>query len=79
MPQFIITGVTKCGTSATANFLETHPDLTRAKHETNFFNIDENYKRGIEYYKSFFPKEKSGILYEKSPAYYKSWDVPVSR
>ena len=74
IPDFIITGVNKCGTSAAARFLFNHPDLDRALGEPNFFNIDENYNKGLEWYKSQFPKKSKNkkIIFEKTPSYYKS-------
>lgn len=73
VPDFIITGVNKCGTSAASRFLFNHPDLSKAHGEPNFFNIDKNYERGFSWYSSQFKKSKNGTLqFEKTPTYYKS-------
>ena len=78
IPDFIITGVNKCGTSAAARFLYNHPDLDRASGEPNFFNLDENYNKGFAWYGAQFPNSTVGdnkLLFEKTPSYYKSADV----
>jgi len=74
LPEFIVVGVDKCGTSALAKFLMQHSKVSFLG-ETYFFNRD--YGRGLEYYKLLgagVPRENT--LFEKSPTYYKSLTVP---
>lgn len=74
LPQFIIIGVSKCGTTAARGFLKTHPNLMGSRSETYFFNTKEQYAKGMDYYKTLFPEvDDSVMLYEKSPSYYKSY------
>lgn len=76
VPDFIIMGVNKCGTTAASFFLSNHPELQKAAGEPNFFNLDENYKRGFKWYSQQFPDAQKGLkTYEKTPSYYKSVDA----
>lgn len=76
VPDFIIMGVNKCGTTAASFFLSNHPELQKAQGEPNFFNMDANYKKGYKWYSNQFPKSQDGLkTYEKTPSYYKSIDA----
>lgn len=78
MPDFIINGVNKCGTTAASFFLGKHTGLQRANLETNFFNTDDMYSKGFEWYVEQFPEPIEGKkMYEKTPAYYKSHVAPL--
>ena len=77
VPDFVIMGVNKCGTSAASFFLSNHPEVKKAKGETNFFNDDRNYEKGYSWYSQQFPEPQEGIkMYEKTPSYYKSSEAP---
>ena len=78
LPDFIITGVNKCGTSAASRFLADHPNISKAHGEPNFFNIDENYAKGFAWYSSQFTNtEVETLRFEKTPSYYKSIDAQM--
>lgn len=77
VPDFIINGVNKCGTTAASFFLEKHSELQKAFFETNFFNTDGMYEKGFSWYSQQFPTREEGKkMYEKTPAYYKSHVAP---
>lgn len=74
--DYIIAGGQKCGTTALHYFLSKHPKVIVSNpKEIDFFKYDFNYKKGFQYYHSFF-KEKP-FLYqirnfkflESSPSY----------
>lgn len=71
-PDFLILGVTKCGTTSLYDYLCHHPKIQKTrtgKKELHFF--DGKYRRGIEWYKRQFPQKKSGYLTgEASPGYF---------
>lgn len=69
LPDFLIIGAQKGGTTSLYDYLIQHPDISSAfRKEVHFF--DKNYDRGISWYKSFFPfREKVGITGEASPFY----------
>jgi hypothetical protein len=71
IPDFLIIGVQKGGTTSLFHYLSQHPqaELSSIK-EVHYF--DNNYFRGMEWYKSHFPKEKERadkIIGEASPYY----------
>lgn len=44
----------KCGSSSLRDFLMQHPQITILKAEGNFFNVEENYKKGTTFYREQF-------------------------
>ncbi|MBD5781197.1 sulfotransferase domain-containing protein [Pelagicoccus sp. NFK12] len=54
-PNFLVIGAQKGGTSWLANMVKQHPDVFAPEvKEQHFFNLRENYDRGIEWYRSKF-------------------------
>ncbi len=84
MPNFIVVGAEKSGTSSIYNLLKSHPDIYMPdSKELSFFNdkdsngslIEFYSKNGIEWYKSFFTNNKSQKSIwrgEASPLYMES-------
>jgi hypothetical protein len=72
LPNTFIAGVQKCGTTALHHILTQHPDIfiPRAPQEIHFFDVDENFRKGIEWYESLF-REWNGqrIIAQTSPLY----------
>jgi hypothetical protein len=71
-PNFIIIGAMNTGTTSLHKYLSYHNDIFMSSpKELDFFNIDNNYNKGIAYYKSFFnsSKKRKG---EASPNYTKT-------
>ncbi len=78
-PDFLIIGAQKGGTSSLFYYLEQHSQvkLSRIK-EVHYF--DNNYSKGLSWYKSFFPFKwnlKNKITGEASPYYLFHPDVPA--
>ncbi|MFN8371233.1 MAG: sulfotransferase [Bacteriovoracaceae bacterium] len=72
LPNFIIIGSMKCGTSSLYKYLSQHPaifmnSIESVCNEFHFFDSDL-YQKGEKYYKSFFPK-KNCIQGEKTARY----------
>jgi len=69
LPDFLIIGVQKGGTSSIFYYLDQHPDIEMAQtKELHFFNLF--YDRGMRWYRSFFPlKSKNKLTGEATPAY----------
>lgn len=71
MPEFLIIGAQKCGTTSLYNYLIQHPQiLPAAQKEIHFFDI--NYSKGIEWYEAQFPARSPGagrLSGESSPYY----------
>ncbi|KAJ4445600.1 hypothetical protein ANN_12282 [Periplaneta americana] len=71
LPQAIIVGVRKCGTRALLEMLALHPRVQKAAGEVHFFDRDDNYRRGLEWYRRKMPHSFRGqITIEKSPSYF---------
>ena len=77
LPNFIILGAQKSGTTSLHHALDIHPEVfVSDPKEISFFNKDENYNRGIEFYGSFFKKwNNEKVAGESTPSYL--WDERV--
>lgn len=72
MPNFIVIGTRKAGTTALFNYLGKHPDVVLPfRKEIKFFGC--NFFRGTGWYRSFFPRrgklKKGQMTGEASPYY----------
>ena len=80
IPNFIIIGQVKCGTSSLYYYLTQHPQILPAiKKEIHFWN--NNLDKGIDWYLSHFPaisSEQDLITGEATPNYLNSKDVALS-
>lgn len=77
LPQCIIIGVRKCGTRALLEFLNVHPRVQKAAVEVHFFDDDDRYALGLEWYRRRMPYSfPDQITVEKSPAYFVTPSVP---
>jgi hypothetical protein len=55
LPNLIIIGAQKCGTTSLHNYLDAHPEISMSRRkETDFFLEDGNWDRGLEWYTSHF-------------------------
>ena len=77
LPDFIIAGAPRSGTTWLYSLLERHPDVYVAKPvtpEPKFFLVDSLYERGLEFYsKTWFAPAPSGAMAgEKSTNYLES-------
>ena len=74
LPDFIIIGAQKCGTTYLYDQIVQHPGVTGARtKEIHFF--DAYYRRGLGWYRAFFPRKRAGgaagdfLTGEASPSY----------
>ena len=51
LPQCLIVGVRKGGTRALLEFLNLHPDVQAERREVHFFDNDNRYRRGLDWYR----------------------------
>ena len=68
LPDFLIIGAKRCGTTSLFSHLPEHPSITKSHHDNmGFFN--DNFHLGINWYRSFFPtkslKKRIENKYEK--------------
>ena len=77
LPDFLIIGGQKCGTSSFYKNLVKHPQVQPCyQKETHYFDV--NYDKGIRWYRSFFPlsSKSNRITGEASPYYIFHPQVP---
>ena len=60
LPSAIIIGAKKSGTGALLTFLCQHPDIVGSRKEVHFFDNDENYAKGLEFYRQQMPETYPG-------------------
>lgn len=64
LPNFMIIGVQKCGTTSLHHYLSEHPDIFLPEiKETKFFAMDERYEKGLAWYEQ---DHFSGVQGEKA-------------
>jgi hypothetical protein len=93
-PTFLIPGASRSGTTSLHNYLNQHPNIFLPDgKELHFFERDENYRRGLEYYESLYSEwdgEKAageisppywyhGIIYEDSEYHWQPDDDAPQR
>ncbi|GFO30983.1 sulfotransferase [Plakobranchus ocellatus] len=77
-PQTLVIGTGKCGTRALLDYLGMHPYVACATREVHFFDKDENFKRGLNWYKAQMPRSYSNqMTIEKSPSYVEHPRTPL--
>ena len=69
LPNTIIIGAMKCGTTSLHDYLSYHPSISMSRRkETNFFVHHQNWSKGLGWYRSHFPEAKA-VVGESSPNY----------
>ena len=69
LPDVVIIGCRKCGTSALKDFIAFHPNIVAAEGETHYF--DSHYNKGANWYiNSMPPSLPDQLTMEKTPAYF---------
>ncbi len=69
LPDFIIIGAAKCGTTSLHYYLGLHPQISMSREkEPDFFVRERNWDKGIDWYKSNFTGQKE-LHGEASPSY----------
>jgi hypothetical protein len=69
LPNFIIIGGLKCGTTSIHHYLGVHPDINMSKpKELNFFAAEQNWDLGLDWYRGRFD-DRFKVNGESSPHY----------
>jgi len=70
LPDFLIIGAMKCGTTSLYNYLRDHPEIAMSQRkEPSYFC--HSYDRPLSWYESLFPEKKDAALGEASTHYTK--------
>ncbi|NEP17545.1 MAG: sulfotransferase domain-containing protein [Leptolyngbya sp. SIO4C1] len=71
LPNFVIIGAMKCATTTLHEQLEAQPGIFMSEpKEPNFFSDDDQYQRGLAWYRSLFAAAKSEDLCGESSTHY---------
>ena len=65
LPDFIIIGARKCGTTSLYEYLAQHPDVLPALSKELFY-FDHHYEKGSNWYRRHFPTRVEKWVYEKA-------------
>jgi hypothetical protein len=71
LPNFLIVGAQKCGTTSLHDVLSQHPEVCMSTiKETNFFTLQSKLDQGLDYYKTYFEHcDAAKAIGEASPGY----------
>jgi hypothetical protein len=70
LPNLVVIGAARCGTTSLHMYLDAHPDVFMARHkELRFFVAEEAWGRGLDWYRAQFPDRGACVYGESSPAY----------
>ena len=77
LPDFLIIGAKKCGTTWLRVMLSRHPDVAvPSTGELHFFNDPNRFDRGADWYADQFPDLEAGaVCGESTPNYFDTIDV----
>ncbi|MFA9479667.1 sulfotransferase [Phycisphaerales bacterium AB-hyl4] len=74
LPDVIIIGAAKAGTTALAEYLRRHPSVfVSAIKEPEFFSHDENFARGMDWYRGLFADALTGQVCVEASTSYTRW------
>src|SRR5438093_10024477 len=69
LPNLVVIGAQKCGTSGLHYYLSLHPEISMSRpKELNFFIAERNWPRGVEWYRRHFDP-RAQVRGESSPNY----------
>lgn len=77
LPDFLVVGASRSGTTTLWDCLRQHPDIFMpSTKELHFFSREDNFKKGVKYYQTFFAGAPKGKLKgEVSPTYFHNGKV----
>jgi len=79
IPSFIIVGSMKSGSTSLMYHLRNHKNIHTPPKEVHFFNRDENFNKGVEWYKNILTNglnDNTKVVGEKTPTYSYQSNVP---
>ena len=81
LPNFFIMGTQKGGTTSLHTWLRRHPDvfLPAEPQEIHFFDLEENYRRGLDWYERLFRGAEGYAAVGQTSPLYMYWDGVAER
>ena len=77
LPDFIVIGFGKAGTTTLYHYLGEHPCIMKSSHDHLGF-FDSNFELGLNFYKSFFPTQSTKNKILKKHGKFLTYDVTAS-
>ena len=77
LPDFIVIGAKRCGTTSIYQYLENHPCIKKSSHDHIGF-FDDNFSLGELFYRSFFPTLRI-LVYGSQPQHHRPGAVGAGR
>jgi hypothetical protein len=77
LPDFIVVGFGKAGTTTLYHYLSEHPCIMKSSHDHLGF-FDSNFELGLNFYKSFFPTKFSKFFLKYTKKCFRTYDVTAS-
>lgn len=74
LPDFVIIGSKRCGTTSLYHYLAQHPSIIKSSHDHLGF-FDDNFDLGLNYYKSFFPTKLKRFFVKRKFKKFLTYDV----
>lgn len=78
LPNFIVAGAPKSGTSSLVGYLRQHPDIYISQQKELFF-FDFNYDKGVEWYRSHFIGAEGYKAIGEATVWYMRWKTVPER
>ncbi|MCP3855852.1 MAG: sulfotransferase domain-containing protein [Actinomycetia bacterium] len=70
LPDFLVIGGQRCGTTSLFRYIAQHPGVVRPSLDKGIHYFDTNYTNGVGWYRAHFPRSKgSRLAFEASPYY----------
>src|SRR3954465_8128427 len=71
LPNLLVIGATKAGTTTLWHYLDVHPEIFMAPDkELHFFDLDENWAKGVDWYaERFAGAQGQAVIGEATPGY----------
>ncbi len=77
LPDFVIIGAARCGTTTLYEYLKRHPDIFMCTpKEPGFFALEQEYAKGFDYYASLFKGATRNQLRGEASTHYTSFPCP---
>ncbi len=75
LPNFLVIGAPRCGTSWLARNLRAHPEIY-LPNDKELHYFDRHYEKGIAWYEKFFINSTEPVVGEATPAYFYNPVIP---
>ncbi|MCA1572553.1 MAG: sulfotransferase [Chloroflexi bacterium] len=75
LPNFIVIGARKSGTTSLWNYLRAHPQVFMPDEKEIHFFLAENFAKGVDHYRSLFPKPEGALAVGEASTTYSRYPM----